>query len=66
MTPKDGRVIPIFFMQALQGQSLTIYGDGKQTRSLCYVTDMVAQYIILTHFIYPTLQSLPTAFPTRK
>lgn len=41
MRPDDGRVIPNFFMQAMKGESLTIYGDGKQTRSLCYVTDLV-------------------------
>lgn len=41
MAPNDGRVIPNFFMQALKGESLSIYGDGKQTRSLCYVSDMV-------------------------
>lgn len=39
MRPNDGRIIPNFFMQALQGRSLTIYGDGAQTRSFCYVTD---------------------------
>jgi dTDP-glucose 4,6-dehydratase len=41
MRPEDGRVIPNFFSQALAGKPLTIYGDGKQTRSLCYVTDLV-------------------------
>jgi nucleoside-diphosphate-sugar epimerase len=41
MAPDDGRVIPNFFMQALQGQQLSVYGDGQQTRSLCYVSDMV-------------------------
>ncbi|MDZ4677584.1 MAG: UDP-glucuronic acid decarboxylase family protein [Oligoflexia bacterium] len=41
MRPEDGRVIPNFFMQALKKQPFTIYGDGKQTRSLCYVTDLV-------------------------
>lgn len=41
MRPEDGRVIPNFFTQALSQQSLTIYGSGKQTRSLCYVTDLV-------------------------
>ncbi|MCB0377017.1 MAG: GDP-mannose 4,6-dehydratase [Bdellovibrionales bacterium] len=40
MRPNDGRVIPNFFMQALVGQGLTIYGNGQQTRSLCYVSDM--------------------------
>ncbi|MBI2868055.1 MAG: SDR family oxidoreductase [Chloroflexi bacterium] len=37
----DGRVIPNFMTQALQGQPLTVYGDGSQTRSLCYVDDLV-------------------------
>src|ERR1700722_18154858 len=41
MRPEDGRVIPNFFTQALNNKPLTIYGDGKQTRSLCYVTDLV-------------------------
>ena len=41
MAPNDGRVIPNFFMQALNGKGLSVYGDGKQTRSLCFVTDMV-------------------------
>ena len=41
MRPEDGRVIPNFFSQALSKKGLTIYGTGKQTRSLCYVTDMV-------------------------
>jgi dTDP-glucose 4,6-dehydratase len=37
----DGRVIPNFFTQALRGEPLTVYGDGSQTRSLCYVDDLV-------------------------
>ncbi|MBK9293049.1 MAG: SDR family oxidoreductase [Oligoflexia bacterium] len=41
MRPEDGRVIPNFFTQALAKKPLTIYGDGKQTRSLCYVDDLV-------------------------
>ena len=41
MRPEDGRVIPNFFSQALSKKPLTIYGDGKQTRSLCYVRDEV-------------------------
>jgi dTDP-glucose 4,6-dehydratase len=41
MRPEDGRVIPNFFTQALKKEPLTIYGDGKQTRSLCYVNDLV-------------------------
>jgi dTDP-glucose 4,6-dehydratase len=38
----DGRVIPNYFTQALRGEPLTVYGDGSQTRSLCYVDDLVA------------------------
>jgi len=37
----DGRVVPNFIKQALTGQALTVYGDGSQTRSFCYVSDMV-------------------------
>jgi nucleoside-diphosphate-sugar epimerase len=39
--PQDGRVVPNFMTQALLGRALTVYGDGQQTRSLCYVTDLV-------------------------
>lgn len=39
--PNDGRVIPAFIMGAIRNQPLTIYGDGQQTRSLCYVSDIV-------------------------
>jgi dTDP-glucose 4,6-dehydratase len=39
MRPNDGRIIPNFFIQALQEQSLSVYGDGSQTRSFCYVSD---------------------------
>ncbi len=41
LQPNDGRVISNFMMQALQGQPLTIYGDGSQTRSFCYVSDLI-------------------------
>ena len=41
MRPDDGRVVSNFIMQALQGLDLTVYGDGSQTRSLCYVDDTV-------------------------
>lgn len=41
MRPNDGRVIPNFISQALKGDDLTIYGDGSQTRSFCYSTDLV-------------------------
>lgn len=41
MHPKDGRVVSNFIVQALQGEELTVYGDGLQTRSFCYVDDLV-------------------------
>jgi dTDP-glucose 4,6-dehydratase len=41
MRLKDGRAIPNFIMQALTGQPITVYGDGSQTRSFCYITDQV-------------------------
>lgn len=42
MRPDDGRVIPTFLSQALRNEALTVYGDGSQTRSFCYVDDMIA------------------------
>ena len=42
MHPDDGRVVSNFIVQALKGESLTIYGNGQQTRSFCYVDDLVA------------------------
>jgi UDP-glucuronate decarboxylase len=41
MHPNDGRVVSNFVLQALKGESITIYGDGSQTRSFCYVDDLV-------------------------
>jgi dTDP-glucose 4,6-dehydratase len=41
MRPKDGRVVPAFIQQALDGEALTVFGDGGQTRSFCYVADLV-------------------------
>tara|TARA_B100000674_G_scaffold71856_1_gene49607 strand:- start:643 stop:1584 length:942 start_codon:yes stop_codon:yes gene_type:complete len=41
MLPDDGRVVSNFIVQALQGKSLTLYGDGNQTRSFCYVDDLI-------------------------
>ena len=41
MRLKDGRVVPAFISQALRGEPLTIFGDGKQTRSFCYVSDLI-------------------------
>ena len=41
MHPNDGRVVSNFIVQALRGEDITIYGDGSQTRSFCYVDDLV-------------------------
>jgi UDP-glucuronate decarboxylase len=45
MHPADGRVVSNFIMQALRGDPITIYGDGQQTRSFCYVDDMVRGFV---------------------
>lgn len=47
MRPKDGRVVSNFIVQALQGHPLTVYGEGNQTRSFCYVDDLVAGIVAL-------------------
>jgi dTDP-glucose 4,6-dehydratase len=41
MQPNDGRVVPNFMKQALRGEPLTVYGNGSQTRSFCYVSDEI-------------------------
>ena len=45
MHPNDGRVVSNFIVQALKNEDLTIYGDGKQTRSFCYVDDLVEAFV---------------------
>src|SRR5580704_66310 len=45
MQPNDGRVVSNFVMQALRGEDITIYGDGQQTRSFCYVDDLIEAMI---------------------
>ena len=47
MHPNDGRVVSNFIVQALQGKNITIYGDGQQTRSFCYVDDLIDAMISL-------------------
>jgi UDP-glucuronate decarboxylase len=47
MHPKDGRVVSNFIIQALQGQPITLYGDGGQTRSFCYVDDLIEGFVRL-------------------
>lgn len=45
MHPNDGRVVSNFIVQALKGEDITIYGDGSQTRSFCYVDDLIEGFI---------------------
>jgi UDP-glucuronate decarboxylase len=47
MNPNDGRVVSNFIMQALRGDDITIYGDGSQTRSFCYVDDLIGAMICM-------------------
>jgi dTDP-glucose 4,6-dehydratase len=47
MRPHDGRAIPTFLRQALQDKPLTVFGDGSQTRSFCYVDDQIAGYVAM-------------------
>jgi dTDP-glucose 4,6-dehydratase len=47
MRPHDGRAIPTFLRQALEGKPITVFGDGSQTRSFCYVDDLVRGLVLL-------------------
>ena len=47
MHPDDGRVVSNFIVQALKGENITIYGDGRQTRSFCYVDDLINGFVKL-------------------
>jgi len=49
MHPNDGRVVSNFIMRALQNETITVYGDGSQTRSFCYVDDLVDGLVMLMH-----------------
>ncbi len=67
MLPKDGRVISNFIMQALTGESLTLYGDGSQTRSFCFVDDLIEGMICLMNgnYIGPINIGNPEEFTIR-
>jgi len=47
MSPEDGRVVSNFIVQALKNEPITIYGDGSQTRSFCYVDDLIEGFLRL-------------------
>ena len=53
MLENDGRVVSNFIAQALQGNPLTIYGDGTQTRSFCYVSDLISGFVKLMNSDHP-------------
>jgi dTDP-glucose 4,6-dehydratase len=53
MRPRDGRAIPTFIRQALAGEPLTVAGDGSQTRSVCYVDDLVRGVLALAASRHP-------------
>ena len=66
MHPNDGRVVSNFIIQALKGEDMTIFGDGTQTRSFCYVSDLVEALIKLMNsddnFIGPVNLGNPDEF----
>jgi UDP-glucuronate decarboxylase len=70
MHPNDGRVVSNFIMQALEGNPLTIYGDGSQTRSFCYVDDLIDGLIRLMatedEFTGPVNLGNPAEFSIRE
>jgi dTDP-glucose 4,6-dehydratase len=47
MRPNDGRAIPTFLRQSLEGRPVTVFGDGSQTRSFCYVSDLIRGLVLL-------------------
>lgn len=55
MRPKDGRVVPAFITEALKGLPITVFGDGKQTRSFCYVSDLIEGIyrLMMSDFVEP-------------
>ena len=70
MHPNDGRVVSNFIVQALKGEDITIYGDGSQTRSFCYVEDMIDGFIRImnseTGFTGPINLGNPGEFSIRE
>jgi nucleoside-diphosphate-sugar epimerase len=64
MRPDDGRAVSNFIVQALRGEPITIYGDGSQTRSFCYVDDEVRGFLALldSDVVGPVNIGNPTEF----
>ena len=69
MHPNDGRVVSNFIVQALKGEPVTVYGDGGQTRSFCYVSDMIEAFVRLMatpdDFVGPVNLGNPIEFTIR-
>jgi len=70
MHPNDGRVVSNFIIQALQNKNITIYGDGEQTRSFCYVDDLIDVFILMMEspdsFTGPVNMGNPGEFTIRE
>jgi dTDP-glucose 4,6-dehydratase len=68
MRARDGRVVSNFVVQALKGEPLTVYGDGRQTRSFCYVSDLVdgIYRLFMSDHTEPTNSGNPNEFTVRQ
>jgi UDP-glucuronate decarboxylase len=70
MHPNDGRVVSNFIVQALQGEDVTLYGDGSQTRSFCYVDDLIDGMVRMMNsdaaFVGPVNIGNPVEFTMRE
>jgi UDP-glucuronate decarboxylase len=70
MHPNDGRVVSNFIVQALKGEPITVYGDGSQSRSFCYVDDMIDGFLCLIktpdEFTGPVNLGNPNEFTIRE
>ncbi|CAK0745188.1 UDP-glucuronate decarboxylase [Gammaproteobacteria bacterium] len=70
MHPNDGRVVSNFIVQALQGEPISLYGDGSQTRSFCYVDDLVDGILLMmgsaAEFVGPVNLGNPAEFTIRE
>jgi dTDP-glucose 4,6-dehydratase len=68
MRLNDGRVLPAFIGQALRGEDLTVFGDGSQTRSFCYVDDLVEGIyrLLMSDYVYPVNIGNPSEITIRE
>ena len=70
MRPDDGRVVSNFIVQALKGEDITVYGDGSQTRSFCYVDDLIEGFHRLMYspraFTRRSIIGNPSEFTVRR